>query len=526
MPKILVLDNLSEEGVDIFRSAEGFEVDVKPPQDPEALGKIIGAYDGLVVRSGTKVTAEALKHAENLKVIGRAGVGTDNIDKTAATNAGILVMNTPGGNTISTCEHAFALLLSLCRNIPAAHASMDSGRWDRKKFMGTEVFEKTLGIIGVGRIGGEIAKRAQAFGMKIIAFDPILTQLKAEALGVELVSVDELIERSDFITIHAPKNPDTDNMIRAEHFKRMKPSCRIINCARGGIINEADLAEALREGTIAGAGLDVYTTEPLEDNPFIGLDNIVTTPHLAASTDEAQLVVAVDIAKQIVEYLQTGAIVNAVNAPSLDSKTREELAPLLYLAEKLGLFQARYTVGRPEAIEIEYCGEFGLTDTYPVTSAILMGFLSPKVESVNMVSAPSMFKDHGISIRETRSPETSDFGFQINVTVITDEETVTVGGTLYGDDDPRICIIDGTRMNAVPEGWMVICMNEDKPLVIGRITTIIGEAKVNIANLTLGRDAPGGGASTLINLDGPLDEETIEEIRRLSHVKRVRQVNL
>lgn len=526
MPKILVLDNLSEEGVDVFRATEDFEVDVMPPQDPEALARIIGEYDGLVVRSGTKVTSEALQHAKKLKVIGRAGVGTDNIDKTAATNAGIVVMNTPGGNTISTCEHAFALLLSLCRNIPAAHASMDAGRWDRKKFMGTEVFEKTLGIIGVGRIGGEIAKRAQAFGMKIIAFDPILTQLKAEALGIELVSVDALIERSDFITVHAPKNPDTDNMIRAEHFKRMKPSCRIINCARGGIINESDLAEALRSGTIAGAGLDVYTSEPFEDNPFIGLDNIVTTPHLAASTDEAQLVVAVDIAKQMIEYLQTGAIVNAVNVPNLDSKTREELSPMLYLAEKLGLFQARYTAGRPEAIAIEYCGEIGITDTYPITSAILMGFLAPKVETVNMVSAPSMLKDHGISSSETRSPEASDFGFQINVTVVTDEETVTVGGTLYGDDDPRICIIDGTRMDAVPEGWMVICMNEDKPLVLGKITTIIGEAKVNIANMTLGRDAPGGRATTLINLDGPLDEETMEEIRKVPHVNRVRLVNL
>lgn len=526
MPKILVLDNLSEEGVEIFRAADGYEVDVKPPQSPEELAQIIGDYDGLVVRSGTKVTAEALERAGNLKVIGRAGVGTDNIDKKAATNAGIVVMNTPGGNTISTCEHTFALLFSLCRNVPAAHASMEAGRWDRKKFMGTEVDGKTIGIIGIGRIGGAIAKRAQAFGMKVIAYDPILTQLKAEALGVELVPFDVLIERSDFITVHAPKLPETDNMIRAEHFKRMKPTCRVINCARGGIVNEQDLADALRAGTIAGAGLDVYTSEPFEESPFIGLDNIVTTPHLAASTDEAQLSVAVDVAKQMIGYLDTGAIVNAVNVPSLDSKTREELAPMLYLAEKLGRFQGLYTQGRPESLEIEYRGDLDITDTYPITSAILMGFLAPTVETVNLVSAPSMLSDRGITSSEVRSPEDSDYGFQITVTIVTDQETVSVAGTLFGDDDPRICIIDGTRMDAVPEGWMVICMNDDKPLILGRVTSIIGDAGVNIANLTLGRDEPGGKAFTLINLDGPLDDDALEKIRQLDHVNRVRQVEL
>ncbi len=526
MHKILVLDNLSEEGVEVFRATEGFEVDVKPPQKPEELAQIIGAYDGLVVRSGTKVTAEALKAAKGLKVIGRAGVGTDNIDKTAATNAGIVVMNTPGGNTISTCEHAFALLFSLCRNVPHAHASMEAGRWDRKKFMGSEVFDKTLGIIGLGRIGSAIAKRAQAFGMKVIAYDPIITKLKADSLAIELVSVDELIERSDFITVHAPKNPDTENMIRAEHFKRMKPTCRIINCARGGIVNEGDLAEALRNGDIAGAGLDVYTSEPFEDNPFIGLDNIVMTPHLAASTDEAQLTVAVDIAKQMVDYLQTGTIVNAVNVPSLDSETRAALAPMLYLAEKLGRFQALYTLGRPESIDIEYCGDLDIADTHPILSAILTGFLTPKVEMVNVVNATSLLRDHGIVSSETRSPGVSDYAFQINVTVVTDQETVTVAGTLFGDGDPRICTIDGTRMDAVPEGWMVIAMNEDEPLVLGNITTIIGEAKVNIANLTLGRDVRGGHATTLINIDAPLEEETLEKLRQVPHVNRVRLVNL
>lgn len=526
MPKILVLDNLSQEGVDVFTAAPGFEVDVKPPMKPAELAAVIADYDGLVVRSATKVTAETLARPGKLRVIGRAGAGTDNIDKDAATNAGVVVMNTPGGNTISTCEHAFALMFALCRNVPAAHASMMAGRWDRNKFMGSEVMGKTLGIIGVGRIGGAIAKRAQAFGMKVIAFDPILTKLKAEALGVELVSIDEIIERSDFITIHAPKTAETDNLLRAEHFKRMKPSCRIINCARGGIVNEADLAQALRSKTIAGAALDVYTKEPLTENPFLGLDNIITTPHLAASTDEAQLTVAVDIAHQMVDYLVTGAIVNAVNVPSLDAETRAKLAPLLFLAEKLGKFQALYTQGRPVRIDIAYHGDLGITDTYPITAAIVTGFLSPNVETVNMVSAPSILRDHGIVSNETRSPEPSDYGFHIAVTVETESETVTVGGTLFGDDDPRICFIDHVRMDAVPKGWMVICMNNDKPLVLGRVTTIIGESGVNIANLTLGRDKPGGMASTLINLDGPLDEKTLSKIRALENVRQVRLVNL
>jgi len=526
MPKILVLDNLSEEGTDIFRNAPGFEVDVKPPQKPAELAAIVGEYDGLVVRSATKVTAEALASPGKLKVIGRAGAGTDNIDKDAATTAGVVVMNTPGGNTISTCEHTFALMFSLCRNVPAAHQSMMEGRWDRNKFMGTEVNGKTLGIVGIGRIGGAIAKRAQAFGMKCIAFDPILTKLKAEALGVELVSIDEIIEQSDFITIHAPKNAQTDNLIRAEHFKRMKPSCRIINCARGGIVNEHDLAEALKNKTIAGAALDVYTKEPLTENPFLGLDNVVTTPHLAASTDEAQLTVAVDIAHQMVDYLTTGAIVNAVNVPSLDAETSAKLAPLLFLSEKLGKFQALYTQGRPSQIDIAYHGDLGVTDTYPITAAIICGFLSPKVEAVNMISAGSVLKDHGIVSNEMRSPEPSDYGFHIAVTVKTDEETVTVGGTLFGEDDPRICFIDHVRMDAVPKGWLVICMNNDKPLVLGRVTSIIGESGVNIANLTLGRDKPGGMASTLINVDGPISEDTLKKIRALENVRQVRLINL
>ncbi|MBI4556868.1 MAG: phosphoglycerate dehydrogenase [Candidatus Hydrogenedentes bacterium] len=526
MPKILAVDNISEEGLEVFRKTPGFEVDVKPSMKPAELGSIVGNYEGLVVRSATKVTPEALRSPGKLKVIGRAGAGTDNIDKDAATKHGIVVMNTPGGNTISTCEHAFALLFALLRNIPKADKSMQEGRWDRKQFMGTEVCGKTLGIVGVGRIGGAVAKRAQAFEMKIIAYDPLLTKLKAEALGVELVTLDELIERSDFITIHAPKTEKTDNMIRAEHFKRMKPTCRIINCARGGLVNEHDLAQALRDHVIAGAALDVYSAEPLEKNPFLGLDNIVMTPHLAASTDEAQLTVAVDIAKQMVDYLVTGAIINAVNVPSLDSETRKTLQPLLYLAARLGRFQTQYMQGRPTAVKIEYAGELGVTDTYPITAAVLTGFLSPLVESVNSVSAPVLLKDHGIEFSETRSPRSSDYAFQIGVSVTTDKENHVVAGTLFGKDDARICSIDGTRVDAKPEGWMVVCMNDDKPLVLGRVCTVIGETGVNIANLMLGRDERGGRASTILNIDEPIPEEVLEKIRRVPHVKQVRLVSL
>jgi len=523
MAKVLVLDGLSEEGVKVFED-EGFEVDVKPPQSPEDLKTIIGYYDGLVVRSATKVTADVFEAVGNLKVIGRAGVGTDNIDKAAATEKGVVVMNTPGGNTISTCEHAFALLFGLCRNIPAAHQSMQEGRWDRKKFMGSEVKGKTLGIIGLGRIGGAVAKRAQSFGMRILAFDPIMTEMKAEALGVELVTLDTLYENADFITIHAPKSDKTNNLIRLDQLKKMKPTCRIVNCARGGIVNEQDLAQALKEGIIAGAALDVYTSEPFEDNPFIGLDNILMTPHLAASTDEAQLTVAVEVAQQMAEYLKTGAIVNAVNVPSLDAETREALRPLLFLAERLGEFQSQYVDAAPTEIEIDYAGDLGVTDVYPVTTAVISGFLKSKVESVNMVSAPSQLKGHGIEISERRSAAGSDYAMEIGVVLHTPDGKRVVKGTLFNGSDPRICSIDGRRVDATPEGYMLVCANDDVPRVLGNICTVIGESGVNIANLTLGRESAGGKALTVVNLDAALSDETLDALRALEYVTHVGMV--
>jgi D-3-phosphoglycerate dehydrogenase len=525
MPKILVLDGLSKEGVDVFREA-GYEVDEKAPQKPDALAAILGEYDGLVVRSATKVTAEALANPGKLRVIGRAGVGVDNIDQGVATDRGIVVMNTPGGNTISTCEHAFALMLSLCRNIPAAHVSMDAGRWDRKLFMGSELCGKTLGIIGLGRIGGAVAKRALAFEMKVIAFDPIMTQLKAEALGVELVSLEELYKRSDFITIHAPKSDKTNNLIGAKELATMKPHCRIVNCARGGIVNEQELAEALKNKVIAGAALDVYTSEPFENNPFIGLDNIVMTPHLAASTDEAQINVGVDVARQMVEYLNTGAIVNAVNVPSLDSETAAAMRPLLFLGERLGQFQSHFAAGRPSEIEVTYNGELGVQDTYPVTASILMGFLRPMVETVNMVSAPSQLKAHGIACGERRGAGESDYAFEISVTVTTDQGSHTVVGTLFNDSEARICGIDGMRVDATPAGHMLICKNADKPMVIGRVCLALGEAGVNIANLTLGRETPGGSALTVLNLDQAPTAETMAALAQLPNVLEVAHVAL
>lgn len=526
MPKILVLDGLSEEGVKVFQSADGFEVDVKPPQQPDELKAVIGDYDGLVVRSATKVPAEVLAKPGNLKVIGRAGVGTDNIDKDEATKQGIVVMNTPGGNTISTCEHTFALLFALCRNVPAAHDSMKAGRWDRKKFMGAEVAGKTIGIVGIGRIGGAVAKRAQSFDMKVIAFDPILTQMKADALGVELVDIDELVERADFITVHAPLNDKTRDLIAADRLKKMKPTCRIVNCARGGIINEEDLAEALRNKTIAGAALDVYTSEPFEKDIFRDLDNVVMTPHLAASTDEAQMSVAVDVAKQMVDYLTTGTIVNAVNVPSLDKEARKALEPFMRLAEDLGKFQSQFSEGRPTKLEVEYCGELGVSDTYPITASMLKGFLEPMVDTVNEVSAPYLLEEHGIKISETRSPEAGSYAFSIALTVHTDNGSHTVEGTLFENNDPRICEIDDKRVDARPEGHMVVSRNEDKPMVLGRIATTIGELGVNIANLSLGRDRQGGIAMAVFNVDEPLDEAALDKIRAIPEVKEVRLVSV
>ncbi|HNY85834.1 MAG TPA: phosphoglycerate dehydrogenase [Candidatus Hydrogenedentes bacterium] len=525
MFRVLVLDSLSDEGVEVFK-AEGIEVDVRPPQKPAELAAIINDYDGLVVRSATKVTAEALEGSSRMKVIGRAGAGTDNIDKDAATRHGIVVMNTPGGNTISTCEHTFAMMMALCRNIPQAHASMAAGRWDRKSFMGKELSGKTLGIVGIGRIGGAVAKRAKAFEMKILGFDPILSPLKAEALGVELVSLDEIIERSDFITIHAPKSEKTNNLFAMAELKRMKRECRIINCARGGIVNEQDLAQALREGVIAGAALDVYTSEPFENNPFLGLDNIVMTPHLAASTDEAQVTVAVDVAKQMADYLKTGAIVNAVNVPSLDSETRAALQPLLFLAERMGLFQSQFVQGRPLSLEIEYIGDCGAADTYPVTAAVMAGFLTPMVETVNMVSAPSQLQERGIEVAEKRSPESSSYAFEIGVTVKSDTETQRIRGTLFNGNDPRICTVNGMRVDAVPVGNMLVCMNEDKPLIVGRMCTLIGEVGINIANLMLGRDAKGGRALTVLNLDQAVPADVLDRVRAVPHVNEVRLVAL
>ncbi|MBX3176620.1 MAG: phosphoglycerate dehydrogenase [Candidatus Hydrogenedentes bacterium] len=525
MARVLVLDGLSEQGVEVFRE-RGIDVDVKPPQSEGELAAILGDYDGLVVRSATKVTAAALENAGRLKVIGRAGVGTDNIDKDAATRKGVVVMNTPGGNTISTCEHTFALLLALCRNVPAAHGSMQAGRWDRKKFMGAELCGKTLGIVGLGRIGGAVARRAQAFEMKVIAFDPIMTQLKADGIGVELVSVDDLVARSDFITIHAPKTDKTDNLIRAEQFKRMKPGCRIVNCARGGIVNEADLAEALKAGAIAGAALDVYTSEPFENNPFIGLDNIVMTPHLAASTDEAQLTVAVEVAEQMADFLTSGAIVNAVNVPSLDSETRRAMLPLLELGERLGQFQAACAQGRPDAIEIEYSGEIGVADLYPVTASILAGFLSPLIEDVNAISAPHRLKERGIACAEKRSGLDSDYAFEIGVTIVTAEGPRTIKGTLFDGSDPRICSIDGMRVDAKPEGCMVVCVNDDVPQVIGRVCLTLGENGINIANLSLGREARGGRALTVLNVDEAVTEAVLESVRAIPHVIEARVVTL
>jgi D-3-phosphoglycerate dehydrogenase len=526
----LVLDNLSEEGIEVFRKASGFEVDVKPPQKPEELAAIIGGYEGLVVRSGTKVTEEAIDKADRLRVIGRAGAGTDNIDKAAATKRGIVVMNTPGGNTVSTCEHTFALMFALLRHVPRAHASMLEGRWDRKLFKGTEVQGKVLGVIGVGRVGGEVAKRALAFGMRVLAFDPMLNKLKADSLGVELVDLEEIYARSDIITVHAPKTEKTTNLIGAEAFKKMKPGVRIINAARGGIVNEMDLAAALNDGTIAGAALDVYSAEPPAEEvyaAFKDLENVVLTPHLAASTEEAQLTVAIDIAEQMVDYLTTGSIVNAVNVPSLDGEARQRLRPWLTLAERLGRFQSLLIKGQPQEIEVEYAGETGVKDAYPVTTAALQGFLETMVENVNAVSAPSLLEEHGIAYKETRSPAPTDYAFTLTLKVKTDKEEHSVSGSLFGKKkEPRICIIDGLRVDVRPEGAILLTFNEDKPMIVGRIATIIGDSNINIADMTLGRDEPGGRAMTAVNLDQPLTNKQLEGIVGVPHVTDARMINM
>jgi D-3-phosphoglycerate dehydrogenase len=524
--KVLVSDNISPKGVDILKSA-GLEVDIKTGMKPEELSSCIGNYHGLIVRSATKVSSKIIDAASNLRVIGRAGSGLDNVDLTAATKKGIVVMNAPGGNTTTTAEHTMALMFALARQIPQATASMKESKWEKKRFMGTELFNKTLGVIGIGNIGSQVAKRAQAFAMNVIAYDPFLSEDKAKAMGVEKVDLEELFRRSDIITIHTPITAETRNMINKETIKKMKDGVRIINCARGGIINEKDLYDALVEGKVAGSALDVFEKEPPENNPLLTLDNVISTPHLGAATREAQENVAIAIAEQIADYLTRGTIRNAVNFPSIPADQVAKLQPYITLAEKLGLFAAQIFEGGVTEITVEYRGEASEIDTAPVKIAALKGFLSPILEeTVNFVNAPIIAKERGIEIKETKSADAGDYQSMVAMRVKAKEKESYLAGTLFSRKDPRIVAIDSFKVEIIPEGELLFIYNNDKPGVIGNIGTLLGKNKINIARMQFGREAPGGRAISVVTIDSPATLKILEKIKHLPNVLSLKRIIL
>lgn len=529
MYRILVCDKISDEGIKLFNLEDDFEVDVKIGLKEDELVKIIPLYDAMIVRSATKVTRKIIEAAERLKVIGRAGTGVDNIDVEAATEKGIIVMNTPGANTVAAAEHAISMLMAIARKIPQADASMKQGKWEKKKFMGTEIRDKVLGIIGIGRIGSYVAKMAQGLNMEVIAYDPYISEDAARSLGVRLVSLDELLESSDFISIHTPLTPETKYMIDKEALMKMKPTAYLINCARGGIVKEDDLCEVLSAGRIAGAALDVFEEEPLPPgHPLTKLDNVVLTPHIGASTREAQEVVAIAIAQQIIDYFKRGIIKHAVNVPSIKPELLPKAEPYINLAMKLGLFVSQIYEGRMKEVAVEYAGEVLEEGIYPaLTAAALVGILKPILgNGVNMVNALYIAKQREIRVVESRSASTEGYISLIRITLRGDQEEVSVSGTLIKKDAPRIVMVNRFPIEAEPSGYMLYFTNYDKPGVIGRIGTLLGEAGINIAGMRLGRFKPGEKAVALLNVDQPIPSEVLDRIRELPNIIEAKMINL
>jgi D-3-phosphoglycerate dehydrogenase len=483
---------------------------------------VVGNFDGLAVRSATKVTSKVLEQARNLKVIGRAGIGVDNVDIPAATARGIIVMNTPFGNSITTAEHAISLMLALARQIPEADASTRAGKWEKNKFMGVEIFGKTLGVIGCGNIGSIVADRATGLRMKVVAFDPFLSQERADDLGVEKVEIDQLFRRADFITLHTPLTDKTRNIISAGAIKNMKKGVRIINCARGGLVDEAALYEALKSGQVAGAAFDVFVTEPATENPLFHLPNVVCTPHLGAATSEAQENVALQIAEQMSDYLLRGAITNAINFPSISAEEAPKLKPFIALAEKLGSFAGQLTETGISKVQLAYEGAVAQMNTKALTSAALAGLLRPMLGDVNVVSAPVVAKERGIVIEEVTREMPEDYESLITVTVTTERQTRHVSGTVFADGRPRIVNIKGIRMDAEFGPSMIYITNLDKPGFIGKFSSTLGEAGINIATFHVGRDAPGGNAVALIEIDGDLPEAVLAKVRALPQVQQAK----
>ncbi len=525
-PKVLISDALSPAAVQIFKD-RGIDVDFQPAlgKDKEKLAELIGNYDGLAIRSATKVSAKILEKAKNLKVIGRAGIGVDNVDIPSATARGIIVMNTPFGNSITTAEHAISLMLALARQIPEADSSTRAGKWEKNKFMGVEIFSKILGVIGCGNIGSIVADRAIGLKMKVIAYDPFLSEERARDIGVEKVDLDMLFKRADFITLHTPLTEKTRNIIDAAAINKMKKGVRIINCARGGLVDEAAIAEALKSGQLAGAAFDVFVTEPATESPLFGLPNVVCTPHLGAATSEAQENVALQVAEQMSDYLLRGAISNAVNFPSISAEEAPKLRPFIALAEKLGSFAGQLTETGLSKVQISYEGAVAQMNTRALTSAAIAGLLRPMLEDVNVVSAPWVAKERGIVVEEITREMAGDFESLITMTVVTRSQTRSVSGTVFADGRPRIVNIKGIRMDAEFGKSMIYITNLDKPGFIGRFSSTLGEAGINIATFHVGREAPGGNAIALIEIDGELPDVVLAKVRALPQVQQAKPLH-
>lgn len=524
--KVFVADDVNNDKLAPLREA-GFNLVKETKLSPEELADRIKDADGVIVRSATKITADLMDKAEKLRVIGRAGVGVDNIDVKAATERGIVVMNAPDGNTITTAEHTIALLVSMARNVPQAHSKLQAGIWDKKSFVGVELNGKTLGVIGLGRIGKHVAKVAKGFGMKIFAFDPFVSPEQAKDFGFELGTLDEVFANADFLTIHTPVTDETRNIIGADAFSKMKQGVRLINCARGGLVDETALLVAIENGTVAGAALDVFSSEPLDENsPLLHNDKIITTPHLGASTTEAQQGVALTVAEQMRDFLTTGELRNAVNAPSLAASELEAFQPFIDLAEKLGRFQAQIMNESPiSEVKLEFMGELADKDASPVTRAFLAGLLKDVSARVNVVNALHIAEERGIKIT-TSYTQTKRANTDIRTIVSAANNEQIASGMVFANGEGRITEIGSFAIEAVPAGFMLLTKNKDVPGVIGKIGTLLGEASVNISRFYLGREAKGGEALAVIEVDSAIDEKVLEDLRNIEAVNVARQVKL
>ncbi|MDA8402078.1 MAG: phosphoglycerate dehydrogenase [Deltaproteobacteria bacterium] len=525
MFKVIVSDKLSKEGIDILTNTGKIQVDVKTGLKPEELKQIIHEYDGIVIRSATKLTQDIIEAAKNLKVIGRAGSGLDNVDKAAATAAGIVVMNTPGGNTVTTAELTFAMLLAMSRHIPQSFLSIKEGKWEKSKFQGTEVYGKTLGIIGMGNIGQVLYNRAKCFGMNPIGYDPLLSKEKAKELEINLVSLDDIYAKSDYISVHTPLVKETKGMINKETISKMKDGVKLLNIARGGIINEADLYEALKSGKVSACALDVFEIEPPANNPLLTLDNLIATPHLGASTEEAQTNVAVAVCHQIADYLISGTIKNAVNVPSVTKEEVDIIGPYLNLGEKIGRLLGSIIAGGITNIKIDYNGAVSAHNTGAITPNVVKGILYPLLgEDINYVNANEVAKKRGISVVESKSDQAFDYTSSISITATTDIKTFSISGAIFGKKNPWIVKIDDYSIEAIPEGHILVIFNLDRPGVIASIGKVLGKNKINIARMHLGRHLDK--AISILQLDSAVDNAVINELKAEPNITEAKYLEL